>query len=47
MIARMDAEESAFNRLRDEMGPYGQHGESGSSAANIGRRESGMGRHRR
>lgn len=47
LIAQMDAEEAAFNRLRDEYGAWCQFGASGSTAANIGRRETGVGRHRR
>ena len=45
LIAKMDAEESAFNRLRDQYGPYGMSGHAGAEPANISRGEhAGFGR---
>ena len=31
LIARLDAEETEFNRLRDAYGPYGMSGAAGSA----------------
>ena len=35
MIARMDAQEAEFNRLRDLYHPYGMHGASGESPGSL------------